>query len=127
MMPTRTWWSAVAPWLRLASVVLARMVLGVVAGLALWAIVLIPFGHHATIIASGSMKPSIGVGDVVVTRRISTDTEVLGRVVTADDPARPGTLLTHRIVFDNGDGTYQTKGDANRDRDREPVSRDHIQ
>jgi signal peptidase len=119
-------WSAFAPWLRLAGMVLARMVLAVVAGLTLWAVALVPFGHHATIIASGSMKPSIGVGDVAVMRELDADTDILGRVVTADDPAKPGRQLTHRVVYDYEDGTYQTKGDANRDPDHDPVSRDDI-
>ena len=85
-------------WLVVARQVLARTVLWALATLIGWAIALIPLGFGADVIISGSMTPRIGVGDVVVTKPIGPHTELLGRVVTADNPARPGTLLTHRII-----------------------------
>src|SRR5262245_1621684 len=123
---TTTRRSAKAEWLRLAGVVIARTVLWTIAGLVLWAVALVPFGNVTTIVDSGSMSPSIRPGDVVVTRPINPDTEVLGRVVTADDPAEPGTLLTHRIVWDNHDGTYVSRGDANEDAESTPMPRENI-
>jgi signal peptidase len=117
---------SVAAWLLLARVVIARAILGIVAGLAFWAIALLPLGLSSTVIASGSMRPSIQVGDVVVTRPINAHTDILGRVVTAANPAKPGHLLSHRIVADHKDGTYQTKGDANRDPDSTPMPRSNI-
>jgi signal peptidase I len=72
------------------------------------------------------MQPSIEVGDVVVARPIAASTELLGRVITAKNPAKPTSLLTHRIVEDKHDGTYVTKGDANRDPDSTPMPRENI-
>lgn len=118
--------SNLAAWLLLARVVIARAILATVTGLAVWAIILLPFGLSSTVIASGSMRPSVAVGDVVVTRPISENTELLGRVVTAANPAKPGHLLSHRIVADHKNGTYQTKGDANRDPDSTPLPRTAI-
>jgi hypothetical protein len=46
--------------------------------------------------------------------------------VTAENPARPGTLLTHRIIAQNPDGTFVTQGDANPSQDLEPITRDAI-
>ncbi len=113
--------------LRHAPMVLARTVLWVVFGLAFWAVALLPLGFGATVIASDSMAPSIRAGDVVVTRDLDAATEIVGRVVTAQNPAEPGNLLTHRVVADNDDGTYMTRGDANRDPDRMPVAREDIE
>jgi signal peptidase len=112
-----------APWLRLAVTTIARVILGAVAGFAVWSLALIPFGYRDTVTSSGSMQPNIGIGDVVVARPIDAHTDLVGRVVTAENPAKPGTLLTHRIVRDNHDGTYTTKGDANPDADSTPMPR----
>jgi signal peptidase I len=116
-----------AGWLHLVRLSVARAMVWFVFCLAFFAVVLVPFGRFTvTVIASGSMRPGIGPGDVVVAREADESTELLGRVVTAQDPGHPGTLLTHRIVADNGDGTFQTKGDDNSTPDSEPMPRENI-
>src|SRR5262245_55393505 len=115
-----------AGWLHLVRVSLSRVAVWFVLCLALFAVMLVPFAaFSASIVATGSMRPAIGPGDVVVTRQINDDTEILGRVVTAEDPARGG-LLTHRIVRDNFDGTYATRGDNNAGADSTPMPRETI-
>ncbi|MCU7731085.1 signal peptidase I [Actinoplanes sp. KI2] len=89
--------------------------------------VLVPFGFHATVVVSGSMTPRVRVGDIVVTKNLDAGTKLLGQVVTVDNPAKPGTLLTHRIAGVNPDGTYVTQCDANPIPDRLGVTRDAIQ
>jgi signal peptidase I len=71
-------------------------------------------GWTPNIVSSGSMQPAISPGDVVMTAEPAADLEFEGgTVVTFEDPARPGELLTHRIVAQNDDGTYRTRGDGN--------------
>ncbi|MET8149658.1 signal peptidase I [Actinoplanes sp. NPDC049668] len=105
---------------------ISRAALWALTTLAMWAVVLVPFGFDATVIVSGSMSPRVRVGDIVVTKDLDESTELLGKVVTVDNPARPGTLLTHRIVAINPDGTYITQGDANPTPDLLPVHRDAV-
>ncbi len=71
-------------------------------------------GHSAASITSGSMMPALRIGDVVVSvehdgTEIAPDT-----VVVYEDPRDPSnpSLVTHRVVSQNEDGSYVTKGDA---------------
>ncbi|MEU7905438.1 signal peptidase I [Actinoplanes sp. NPDC049118] len=120
-------WPENPTWAEALRISTARALLWALSTLAMWAVVLVPFGFNATVIVSGSMSPRIRVGDIVVTKDIDEDTELLGRVVTVDNPARPGSLLTHRIVGVNPDGTYITQGDANPTPDLLGVRRDAVQ
>lgn len=84
-------------------------------------------GGQINVIETGSMEPTIKPGDVVVdfpvansaveTRFIRGGTIRTGDVVTfmpnADDPS----LITHRVMTMNDDGTFVTKGDANKSPD----------
>lgn len=118
---------APSTWPTVVRIGVARTTLTFIAGLLLWALVLLPLpGFSATVTSSGSMEPAITVGSVVVVRAPGPDTELLGRVVTVDDPARPGSHLTHRIVADHGDGTYTTRGDANGEDDSMLITRDDV-
>ena len=67
-------------------------------------------------ILSGSMTPTLRIGDVVVDRRMHADQVRPGDIVTFRDPNDPKRLLTHRIVryrLLNGIAYVVTKGDAN--------------
>lgn len=71
---------------------------------------------HATPVLSGSMRPGLQPGDVVVTHRVPiTDLHV--RDVIVFHPANEGARLTvHRIVkltMKNGTTSVTTRGDAN--------------
>ncbi|GGN59823.1 hypothetical protein GCM10010112_15350 [Actinoplanes lobatus] len=114
-------------WAEALRIMMARAMLWALTSLAMWAVVLVPFGFNATVIVSGSMAPRIRVGDIVVTRDIDDNTPLLGKVVTVHNPAKPGTLLTHRIVGINPDGTYITQGDSNPTPDLLGVTRDAVQ
>ncbi|GID92141.1 signal peptidase I [Amorphoplanes digitatis] len=120
-------WPEDPSWPEALRIATARAMLWALTTLAMWAVVLVPFGFNATIITSGSMSPRIRTGDIVVTKDVDKSTELLGRVVTVDNPAKPGTLLTHRIVGTNPDGTYITQGDANPTPDLLGVRRDAVQ
>ena len=68
------------------------------------------------IVSSGSMEPEIRTGDLLLATR--TDVEDLrpGDIATLPSPARPRTLITHRIVTivpRDGGLAIRMKGDAN--------------
>ena len=73
-------------------------------------------GYRALTIRSGSMTPTIGVGDVVVDTSVSPLTVRPGQIVTFRDPAIGQQLVTHRVVSVHRAGRavdFVTKGDAN--------------
>lgn len=74
------------------------------------------FGFRSLVVLSGSMTPTLGVGDVVVVRQISPGEAQVGDVVTFRDPTRGDRLVTHRvrsIHVEGGMVRIETKGDAN--------------
>jgi signal peptidase I len=109
-------------WARLLVVLACRgyravlLTLAAVAGLPVLA------GWGSYVVSSDSMRPSIGVGDVVLARPTGDDHRVrVGRVYVFDDPAREGRLLVHRIVERRDDGAFTTAGDANDVTDLTPL------
>lgn len=89
-------------------------------------------GWHATVIQSGSMRPHIDPGDVVVSSVLGEDAPApIGGVVqyrspAAAEPDQVDRLRLHRIVAANDDGTFVTAGDANAEVDSTPLTRDQI-
>jgi signal peptidase len=74
------------------------------------------FGIKSLTVLSGSMEPTIHVGDIVVVRQISALDARVGDVVTFRDPAEPSKLITHRvrrIEVSGSSVSFDTKGDAN--------------
>ena len=76
------------------------------------------FGLYTII--SGSMTPNINVYDVVVDVRVDNPEDIeIGDVITfySDDPQVGGGTITHRVISivkdENGEYSYQTKGDYN--------------
>jgi signal peptidase len=73
------------------------------------------FGYHSFVVMSGSMEPTIHVGDVVIDKHISPLDARMGDIITFQDPDDPSRLLTHRVrsVHVTGDTVaIITKGDA---------------
>jgi signal peptidase len=85
-----------------------------------------PFlGWRMDVVQSGSMSPSIGVGDLAVTVPSSPDALHVGDVVTFRCP--DGTLVCHRVVEINVTAsTLITQGDANEGPDPDPVRFDQV-
>ncbi|WP_316631620.1 signal peptidase I [uncultured Ruminococcus sp.] len=84
------------------------------------------FGYTLHRIVSGSMKPELEVGDVIVSKEIKEKSEIaIGDIVTFQGDARfENNKVTHRVLvapYDNGRGAtvIVTKGDANIDDDGE--------
>jgi signal peptidase I len=102
--------------------------LRIVGAAALWTIggvlfgvcmaVTLPFflGIKSLTVLSGSMEPTIHVGDIVVVRQIAPLDARVGDVVTFRDPTDTDKLVTHRVrrvTVADGWVSFQTKGDAN--------------
>jgi signal peptidase I len=81
------------------------------------AVTLLPllFGWRPYVVESSSMAPRIKVGDVILAAPEHNPQKLLGRVTVFHDPdpARIGSVKSHRVVAINSDGTLTTKGDAN--------------
>lgn len=71
-------------------------------------------GWESRLVSSGSMRPGLNEGDVVVTSPTDGRNLGPGTVISFEDPSNPGSVVTHRIVEAIDEATYRTRGDANR-------------
>lgn len=109
---TPSWLQRAAP---VASLV-CWFYLSIVACLVIWVLLVrVLVGWTPLVVTTGSMRPSINEGDIVLSAPPEDGGRDLadGTVITFADPVRPGGRLTHRIDGVNEDGSYETKGDAN--------------
>lgn len=112
---------AVPLW-RLVAHALAVFAIGLVTGLALLASLSRLIGYDPVIVASGSMSPALGRGDIVLTRPVDDRGAAVGDVVNHHID---GGRRIHRVVEVAPDG-LRTKGDANRGVDPSPVDPDDV-
>ncbi|MET3572709.1 signal peptidase [Enterocloster citroniae] len=78
------------------------------------------FGWSRAVILSGSMEPSMSIGDLVIVQREKEYR--VGDIVVFDSG---GLSVTHRILEKAQEG-FVTKGDANNVPDKELLSENHI-
>jgi signal peptidase I len=75
----------------------------------------------ATPVLSGSMRPGLSVGGVVVSQRVTVESLHVRDVIIFRDPYKPSEQIVHRIVkISKGPGgklLFNTQGDANNVRD----------
>jgi signal peptidase I len=78
-------------------------------------------GYAVNVVLSGSMRPSIQPGGLVITWKEGLEGYRIGTVVTFHVPKNPSLIVTHRITkrYLNSYGIMlmNTKGDANRAED----------
>lgn len=122
--PTGRWLRRLTPALS----ILCWFYLSVVAFLFAWVVVVwAAVGWKPMVVTTGSMQPAINPGDIVLAAPPEPDVRLsTGTVITFEDPARPGELITHRVETANPDGTYTTRGDANSSSDSYEVSPDEL-
>lgn len=120
--------SPLRTWAYLVAVLGARMYRAFLLGLVAIAVAPVLFGWGSYVVESGSMEPSIQVGDVVIAKPYSEDQQIrVGRVFVFDDPAPDqDRLVIHRVVELRDDGDYTSAGDANEVTDITPLPRDHV-
>lgn len=105
---------------------LAAGVLGSLVLLMLAVIVPQLFGMQSMVVLSGSMEPTLHVGDIAVVRKVDPYSLKLGDVITY---ATGGKLITHRIVGINmtaSGPTFTMEGDANNTTDPAPVKTSQV-
>lgn len=97
-----------------------------VGALALMAVLpMIVPGYTSASITSGSMMPTLRVGDVLVA--VDHDgTDIAPHTVVVYEDPRKHDLVTHRVVSANPDGSYTTRGDASGLSDPKPIPETHI-
>jgi len=93
------------------------------------AVILLPvaIGWRPYTVLTGSMRPVIDPGDVVMTRPVAPTSLDIDDVVTFPDPSRDGKLVTHRVRSLKRDGPViqvETRGDANPVSERWSVAAD---
>jgi len=69
-------------------------------------------GWRPVVVTSGSMTPSIHVGDVLLVEAPPDDVAP-GAVIVFRDAQRRADLTAHRVVGGDASSGYRTKGDAN--------------
>jgi signal peptidase len=111
------WWArAIGGWL---------VLLVVVAFVAVTVAVPRLTGGTAYTVTSGSMRPSLEVGTLIVTRPVEPSSLGIGDVITFQAVPGRQAVITHRIIgvgyAANGKTTFQTRGDANGAADEKPV------
>lgn len=83
-------------------------------------------GVKPTVIYSGSMNPSIEVGDIVLLTKVNATSIHTGDIIQF---YRDNVTIIHRVVNisdSNGQKQFITKGDANEDPDIQPVPANYI-
>ena len=85
-------------------------------------------GYSVMKVITGSMEPSIHVGDYVLVKEVDTDKLKVGDVITfySDDPEIKDMPNSHRIIAINPDGSFTVKGDANPKADEYTVKPDRV-
>lgn len=94
---------------------------GLVAGFVLLALAPVVLGWRPYTVLTGSMRPVIQPGDVVMDQPVKIADAHVGDVVTFSDPSRDGVLVTHRIrSITRGpvQTDVETRGDANNTSER---------
>ena len=100
---------------RLATVTALTATVIAVATLAL-ALVGGRMGYRAVFMTTGSMRPAIAPGDLVILRPVDPASIHLGDVITFQAPIGSHELVTHRVVAVTSSAqgfAFRTKGDAN--------------
>jgi signal peptidase I len=85
---------------------------------AVWSLAPVAVGWWPYVVTSGSMAPAFDRGDVLVVEPHDGRGLGPGTIVVFE---RDGAAVAHRIEAVQGDGTYRTRGDANRLADSTPL------
>lgn len=85
------------------------------------------FGYKALVISSGSMEPTLNIGDIVIIKETKQEQISKGNIITF---RKDGYNITHRIndiIEKDGEKYYQTKGDKNTTNDADLVKYEEIE
>ena len=85
------------------------------------------FGYKAFSIESGSMEPTLHIGDMIIIKETNPEELKTNDIITFMEE---NSAVTHRIVeiiHEDEKNSYKTKGDANNANDSELVKQENIQ
>ena len=106
---------------RVRTVIAYVLLLAVLAAAGIAAFALVQGTWMVTPVLSGSMRPGLSVGGVVVSQRVPVDSLHVRDVIIFRNPYKPSEQIVHRIVrITKGPGgklVFNTQGDANKVRD----------
>jgi signal peptidase I len=106
---------------KVRTVVAYVLLLAVLGAAGVAAVALVRGTWMVTPILSGSMRPGLAVGGVVISERVPVDSLVVRDVIIFSDPFKPSEQVVHRIVRiakgPSGKLLINTQGDANTVRD----------
>ena len=111
--------ATMAKWLR--TFVAYVLLLAVLGAAGVCAFALVQGTWMVTPVLSGSMRPGLAVGGVVISQRVRVDSLAVRDVIVFSDPNKPSEQIVHRIVritkSSSGQLLFNTQGDANTVRD----------
>ena len=86
------------------------------------------FGYSVLKVETGSMEPTLHVGDFIIIRRCDPEEIVRGDIISyyTEQEDISGMLITHRVIEVTRDGTFIARGDANPVSDALPVKPENI-
>lgn len=123
-LPSAPGWAETRFWIGTAGLFVITVVLAFVATTFLLALV---FGYRPVVVVSGSMEPTMSIGDVVLYQPGPATNAGPGTVVVFPDPKVDGGTLIHRVdTVDPATGDVQTKGDANAVADSRWLAQDDV-
>ena len=85
------------------------------------------FGYKNFVIVSGSMEPTINIGDAIFIKEVPKEEIKENDIISFDED---GLIVTHRVISiieENGLTKYKTKGDNNNAPDKEMTTYDKIE
>ncbi len=85
------------------------------------------FGYKNFVIVSGSMEPTINIGDAIFIKEVPKEKIKENDIISFDED---GLIVTHRVISiieENGITKYKTKGDNNNAPDKEMTTYDKIE
>jgi signal peptidase I len=106
---------------RIRTAVAYVLLLAVLGAAGFAAVALVRGTWMVTPVLSGSMRPGLAVGGVVIGERVPVDSLAVRDVIIFSDPFKPSEQIVHRIVRiakgPSGQLLFNTQGDANTVRD----------
>lgn len=84
-------------------------------------------GYSNLSVLTGSMRPHIHPGDMILIRRVNPQSIRTGDIITYRMDG--GMMITHRVIdliYKDGKTQYRTRGDANNVEDAKPVAPEQI-
>ena len=87
------------------------------------------FGYNISIVMTGSMQPSINIGDILIEKRVSSNEIAVGDVISfnVEKSKSKMTRRVTQIIHENETVKFKTKGESNNVEDPDLVNVDMIE